>query len=71
MEEKELRKIITQKIVEAKSVQEEEAAIGGFVTAAFEEGRITEAEYYNLLVQYQIIEKLEAIETNIGLLSLK
>ena len=51
MEEKELRKIITQKIEKSKNVQKEEAAIRGFVIAAFEEGRISEAEYYNLLLQ--------------------
>ena len=55
MEEKELRKIITQKIGKAKSVQEEEAAIRGFIMAAFEEQRISEAEYYNLLLQCQAL----------------
>jgi len=64
MEEKELRKIITQKIEKTKSVQEEEKAIGGFITVAFEEGRITEAEFYRLSYQRMIIDRLDNIKAS-------
>ncbi|MBA7607116.1 hypothetical protein ES703_14271 [subsurface metagenome] len=70
MEEEE-RIEITRAIEETKTVQKQEEVISMSITTAFEQGRISEGEYYYLLVQYQIISKLEAIETSIGVLSLK
>ena len=49
MEEKE-RKEITRAIEETKSVSKQEEIISKNIRTAFEQGRITEAEYYNLLV---------------------
>ena len=65
MEEKE-RKEITRAIEETKTVQKQEEAISMSITTAFEQGRISEGEYYYLLVQYQIISKLDDIVTNMS-----
>ncbi len=65
MEEKE-RKEITRAIEETRSVQKQEEIISKSITTAFEKGRISEGEFYYLLVQYQIISKLEDIETSMG-----
>lgn len=62
MEEKELRKIISQKIIETSSIQEQEEVISMCIITAFEEGRISEAEYYSLLLQNKIIEKLDDLK---------
>lgn len=62
MQEKE-RKEITRAIEETRSVQEQEEVISKSIAKAFEKGRISEGEFYYLLVQYQIISKLEDIET--------
>lgn len=61
MEEEE-RKEITRAIEEADSVQKQEGVINKGITTAFEKGRISEAEYYYLLVQYHIIFRLDDLK---------
>lgn len=65
MQEKERMEIIRE-IYLTKTVQEQEEVISESISTAFEKGRITEAEYYYLLLQYQIISKLQDIEISIG-----
>ena len=64
MEEEE-RKEITRAIGEAKSFQEEEEIMQELIRTAFEEGRITEAEFYRLSYQRMIIDRLDNIEASL------
>jgi len=64
MEEKE-RMEITRRIGEVKSFQEEEEIIEELIRTAFEEGRITEAEYYRLFYQRMVVDRLDDIKASL------
>ena len=53
---------IIRAIGKAKSFEEEEEIIEELIRTGFEEGRITEAEYYRLYYQRMMVDRLDDIK---------